>query len=239
MKHSLFDKARFVALALVVVFIISAVVVPVSADTMVFDVEIRHDQTEARSVIDYLNSYRSNNGLGQLTYDYTLEQIAMLRVEQVADNFEYESHHENLLNCIVDGVNSNGECIALGCDTAYSAYVYWAYDENDLYTSVLKDEEFVSCAVAHIYFNGMSYWALEFGKDIYNTDYVVPNDNVTHKDYAIDSSEVSIVTNYGDTVTIAKGESKELSYYLEARNKYNTFPLDPSEYIIYFWLAYY
>ena len=234
-KHSLFDKARFVALALVVVFIISAVVVPVSADTMVFDVEIRHDQTEARSVIDYLNSYRSNNGLGQLTYDYTLEQIAMLRVEQVADNFEYESHHENLLNCIVDGVNSNGECIALGCDTAYSAYVYWAYDENDLYTSVLKDEEFVSCAVAHIYFNGMSYWALEFGKDIYNTDYVVPNDNVTHKDYAIDSSEVSIVTNYGDTVTIAKGESKELSYYLEARNKYNTFPLDPSEYTITNW----
>ena len=138
-------KFQFVALILLsMLFVIPNGKVKAGADGT-------YKQDEARAMLEYINEFRHGSeawywnesdtekvycsGLGDLTYDYELEKVAMLRAKEIAQSFSHtrpngQSCWTAYDDCGYDWQWSVGENIAYGQTSAYEVYMDWREDND-------------------------------------------------------------------------------------------------------------
>ncbi len=144
-------------------------------------------QDEARSMIEYINAFRHGSeawywnedntekiycsGLGDLTYDYELEKVAMLRAKEIAQSFSHTrpdgtSCWTAYNECGYDWQWSVGENIAYGQTSAYDVYMDWREDEDPYdgqgHRRNMLGESFKAIGIGCYELNGRKYWVQEF-----------------------------------------------------------------------------
>lgn len=163
---------------------------PAEAATADYQIPVTYGQTEARSMLGMINSFRASNdawywngdnktkttcsGLQPLTYDYALEQAAMLRAAEIAVSFSHT--RPNGTDCF-DAFSSLplytvGENIAAGQTTAAAAYTDWREDNcgyaGQGHRRNMLSANFAAVGIGHVTFNGVHYWVQNFGSPVVN-----------------------------------------------------------------------
>lgn len=159
----------------------SAKTVMAAENTVVIPVSF--EQTEARNMLGYVNTFRASNdawlygdtgarelhiSMTPLTYDYELERAAMIRAAELA--LYYSGTRPNLssyqtLNPLITGENT-----AAGFDKSYDVF-YSLRDENattrvnQAHRATMVNETNKFMGVGHCIYNGNHYWVQLFSAD--------------------------------------------------------------------------
>lgn len=143
-----------------------------------------YGQTDARTMLDMINDFRTGKdawywnsdnktktvckNLGELTYDYELEKVAMQRAAEIAISFSHTRPNGELcFSLFPDNYYACGENIAAGHRTA--SEVMEAWKETDLpysgqgHRRNMLSSDFNAVGFAKVYINGYYYWVQEFG----------------------------------------------------------------------------
>ena len=164
---------------------------PVRADESTFNVTIygaSYSQGGARAMLDLVNGFRQSEdawyysdnsmtektvveGLGALTYDYGLEQIAMKRALELVMLFSHvRPDGSRFYDLTYGGISSMGENLAMSSGgvlaDASSAFVSWqetdyGYDNQGHRRNMLK-EDWAAVGIAHLSIGGYDFWVQEF-----------------------------------------------------------------------------
>lgn len=188
-------KRRWLSLLLVLALLLSAVpAVGAAAKEPVMhgSITLQCGQTEARSMLAMVNAFRKSDeawawnqtstekiyypDLPELTYDYTLEKIAMQRAAEIALRFAHERPNgQRCFSLKIDGVQSYAENIAAGYPTAAAAFEGWK-ETDELYEGQghrrnMLDSERLHIGIGHVVMNGVHFWVQELG--FYNSNAAV------------------------------------------------------------------
>ena len=178
------------AKCLLVVFILISFIIPscltaFAGDTTTITLEVKYGQTEARSMLNMINSFRTGseawywnennsqkiyqNGLSKLEYDYNLEAIAMQRAAEIAVSFSHTRPDGTSCFTAFSGSGNTyyGENIAMGYTSASSVFEAWQ-ETNEKYSGQghrrnMLNENFTQIGIGHCYVDGYHYWVQEFG----------------------------------------------------------------------------
>lgn len=149
---------------------------------------VTYGQTDARTMLSMINDFRTGDdawywnsdnktktvckNLGELTYDYELEKVAMQRAAEIAISFSHTRPNGELcFSLYPDNYYACGENIAAGHRSA--SEVMEAWKETDLpyagqgHRRNMLSSDFNAVGFAKVYVNGYYYWVQEFG---YTTD---------------------------------------------------------------------
>ncbi len=186
-----------------------------------------YQQTEARAVLELVNEFRTGEEawfwnsddttkteynveggtyLGELTYDYALEQIAMQRAVEIVVSFEHtRPNGESCFTCTCDGVQSYGENIACGTARYMTAdFVMDGWKETDEpyagqgHRRNMLRNGYTAIGVACFEYDGMRYWVQEFGYSVSTVEESDPCNNTA--EFTLDASgivTVSIIEDEG------------------------------------------
>lgn len=214
-----------------------ALMVPVSAEgneTIDVDVDVKYQQTSARSMLKLINDWRnagswyydsSNNkvetgSLPSYTYDYDLEAIAMKRAAQLAAVFAHQQPDGRFINDLTsNGVGSSGENILCGLSDPQSAFELW--QENDAqydgqgHRRAMLSSRFKTIGIGHAAVGYVDFWVQEFGVKTPVSGETAANDSDTTETLTIAKNliqglEVYLDQNldanvdYGDPITLPK-----------------------------------
>ncbi|MBE5859107.1 MAG: hypothetical protein E7301_03140 [Butyrivibrio sp.] len=158
-------------------------------------VKLKFGQKAARKMHKMVNEFRTGSeawawnstnsqkvymsGLAKLSYDYTLEKIAMLRAAEIAIKFAHE--RPNGKDCFSAYGESGyiytaaGENIAYGYKSASAAFK--AFQETNSYyvgqghRRNMLGTSYNVCAFGHVKLNGVNYWVQEFANTTEDSDY--------------------------------------------------------------------
>ena len=198
-----------------------------SDDSIAYDeieVEVTYFQTEARSMQEMVNDFRTGDeawvwdetntskiysgSLKTLKYDYTLEKIAMQRAAELA--VSYSHTRPDGTSCFTAyeeldyRIYSAGENIAMGFTSVASMFDGWKEDDEDYsgqgHRRNMLSSGFTHIGIACVQYNGVRYWAMELAKPA-NPDesFVVPQDStVSVKVRVISETTNPDITESGD-----------------------------------------
>ena len=181
MKHSILDRTRFISLVLTIMIVLSIVAVPVSAGTqLTVTFDIKHDQVEARKMLDMINNIRLNDawlwksedgdekiqitGLSKLTYDYTLEKIAIQRAEELGKHYEcgVRPDGSDFSKLEINDVNSFCECICSNVQSVNAAFAEFEEKNEPNHwqdnREALLSRDYSAIAIAHVKFGAKDFW---------------------------------------------------------------------------------
>ena len=177
--------------------------------------DVQYGQTEARGILDKINSFRTNSsqawywnesdtdkvyndGLQPLTYDYDLEEAAMIRAAEIA--VFYSHTRPNGRKCSTahkDMNNYGGENIAAGYKSADAVFAGWKEDSEKYsgqgHRRNMLRREAVAVGIGHVKCNGIDYWVQEFGFSVNNTSKTEANDREEAVETAVLKSYLSNV----------------------------------------------
>ncbi|MCD7842558.1 MAG: CAP domain-containing protein [Lachnospiraceae bacterium] len=193
-----------------------------ATDTYSLGVTVTYGQTEARSMLDMINSLRTGDdawywnesnsakivcsGLSELTYDYDLEAIAMQRAAELALFYSHTRPDGTTCWTAYDENSyvwyAVGENIAAGYTTASSVFTGWA-EENEYYSGQghrrnMLSSSFTSVGIGHVYYNGCHYWVQEFARSTNTSTAVSANDSDTDATVRVLGSNISAVVLSAD-----------------------------------------
>ncbi len=161
-----------------------------AGNTTTLQVNVEYRQAEARKMLGMVNAFRTGRdawylhtdnktqiqvpGLGALSYDYQLEQIAMQRAAEIAMSYSHTRPNGSGTESAFYEAGyfySLGENIAVGTgsmlDTAQKAFVAWREDGEDYagqgHRRNMLGIDFTAIGIGHVYYNGTHYWAMELG----------------------------------------------------------------------------
>lgn len=238
---------RMITMVLVFFFALLTKVDTVAAATVTVQVKGTYHQTEARSMLTYINQFRASSdawyweedgtktvcsGLGALTYDYGLEQIAMQRAMEAAISFSHDRPNGSECFTVLasDGNHSNGENLAAGLTTAYNTYMQWREDEDSYEgqghrRNMLRDY-YTAVGIACVEYDGIYFWVQEFGFAKTSVAATSANNSATYKNVEIMESDVVSYTFSGSTKTMALGygQSATLPTYTAKVQLSSTWP---------------
>ena len=145
---------------------------------------ITYYQSEARAILDDLNDWRTSGDawyynsdgsrydcgkLDAYTYDYNLEQIAMIRAVEISESFSHtRPDGSSCFTCTYDGTKSWGENIAYASfGDANTAYEMW-WETNCDYSGqghrrAMLSSGYTSIGIASVEVAGGRYTVMEFG----------------------------------------------------------------------------
>ena len=150
-----------------------------------YSVSGRYYQSESRATLSLINDLRKDGnawywnkdntqkiqltGLQNLTYDYTLEKIAMQRAAEIAVFYSHvRPDGSDTFSLKIDGIQSYGENIAIstGKKNAAGAFEMWR-EENDKYDGQghrrnMLNKDYTCVGVAHFEFRGIHLFVQEF-----------------------------------------------------------------------------
>ncbi|WP_304854523.1 CAP domain-containing protein [Adlercreutzia caecimuris] len=225
---------------------------PAEAATADYQVPVTYGQTEARKMIDMINGFRTGNdawywnegdatkttctNLQKLTYDYALEQAAMLRAAEVAVSFSHT--RPNGTSCFTASdtlpLRASGENIAAGQTTVNAAFVAWreddyGYDGQGHRRNMLRSS-FTSVGIGHVTFNGIHYWVQNFGTSTSGTADTGTADGARTVSVAIDDATISqkALKPSAASLAVTAGKSVALpsvSLSLTVRDRWPSSPL--------------
>lgn len=225
---------------------------PAEAATADYQVPVTYGQTEARKMIDMINGFRTGSdawywnqdnatkttcaNLGKLTYDYALEQAAMLRVAEIAVSF---SHTRPNGGSCFDALSSlplyaMGENIAAGQTTAASAFTSWREDNYGYagqgHRRNMLNSGFTAVGIGHVTFNGVHYWVQNFGSPNTGAPATAVADGARTVPVAIDDAMISqkALKPAKASLTVTAGKSVALpsvNLSLTVRDRWPSSPL--------------
>lgn len=224
---------------------------PAEAATTDYQIPVTYGQTEARKMIDMINEFRTGGdawywnqdnatkktcaNLGELTYDYALEQAAMLRAAEIAVSFSHTRPNGTSWFTASDTLplRASGENIAAGQMTANAAFVAWreddyGYDGQGHRRNMLGS--FASVGIGHVTFNGIHYWVQNFGTSTSGTADTGTADGARTVSVAIDDTMISqkALKPSATSLTVTAGKSVALpsaSLSLTVRDRWPSSPL--------------
>ncbi len=159
-----------------------------SSDVFDVDVSVTYGQSEARTMLDMVNDFRTGDdawywnsddstktvctGLSELTYDYDLERIAMQRAAEIALSFSHtRPNGESWATTYQDFgymFRAAGENIAAGYLTASDTFEGWQETDEDYvgqdHRRNMLSSDFGSIGIGHAYYNGIHFWVQEFAQ---------------------------------------------------------------------------
>ena len=156
-----------------------------AAQTLQADLEVTYGQTEARAMLARINEYRQSGEawywnetdtkkvktgvLPALTYDYDLEQTAMLRAAELALEFDHTRPDGTLCFTAFSSEHAlwaGGENIAYGYRTEEAVYIAWREDEDPYagqgHRRNMLSTDYTAVGIGHAVVNGRHYWVQEF-----------------------------------------------------------------------------
>lgn len=214
MKYTKKFTSLFLSLVLVL-SILSANQMVYAANTTTVNVIGTYNQTEARNMLSGINSFRkgtdawywsSNNkskticsNLKNLSYDYELEKIAMLRAAEVATVWSHtRPSGQDCFTAYTYNAGTKGENIAAGPTTYDAALKLWRED-NEKYSGQGHRRNILSSSysyvgIGHFVSGGIHFWVQEFASKSKNTNAVAANNNGTTVPVSILTSSITAVS---------------------------------------------
>ena len=206
----------------------------VGASTGSYKFTFTYGQTEARSMLNMVNSFRTgsdawywaeNNstkvycsGLSRLTYDYQLEKVAMLRAREIAVSYGHQrpkgTRSFTAYSELGYVYNSAAENIAYGYPTANSVYMAWRED-NDSYSGQghrrnMLNGDFNRIGIGHVIYQGQHYWVQEFAKSTSAISTTTANDSTTTATVEISDSKIASCKPSSSASSITLEEKKSV-----------------------------
>jgi uncharacterized protein YkwD len=170
------------------------------------------NQTDARNSLKDINAFRTGSdawywnqsnsqkmyqtGLGNLVYDYDLEQIAMQRAVEIALTFEHtRPDGTSWFTARYNGTASYGENIAAGYASAHAAYVGFRED-NEKYAGQghrrnMLDTSYKAVGLASFTYNGITFFVQEFSSFVKNTTATTALNGTGTRTVSLDMSKFS------------------------------------------------
>jgi len=226
-----------IALCCAVVLAVGGLAGEASADNSYLTVNFQgtYKQTDCRKMADAVNAFRTGseawywneansakvycNGLSALTYDYTLERIAMQRCAEIALSYSHTRPNGGEFNSAYNeksySYGWSGENIAVGYTTAESVQDTWREDNvgysGQGHRRNMLNSNFNRIGIAGVTVNGTTYWVQEFASSSSANTYTSPNDSLTDLSVSIIASnlKLSASTRYKSCFVVV-GESIEL-----------------------------
>ena len=195
-------------------------------------IEVTYSQSDARSMLKMINDFRADKdawiyqssgekitvaGLSPLSYDYTLERIAMQRAAELA--ICYSHSRPDGTNCFTafpanNGYRKKGENVSAGIHSAEQTFTDWKEDgasnyDGQAHRRSMLSGEFNAVGISHVRFNGIDYWVQIFGQTAQpNTSATEAEDNdalvkITVANERVSISEIRLPTQ----VTMKQGET--------------------------------
>lgn len=221
---------KLISIAAAAVMVISFGSVPTvsaaSGDTIETKVTVTYGQTEARSMLDMINEFRTGDdawawnesntvkeeydGLKELVYDPALEQAAMQRAAELIFKFEHVRPNGSAVSTVFpSGYTAIGENIARGQETAEEAFIDWREDNKDYegqgHRRNMLSSNYTAVGIAHVVYNGTHYWVQEFGN---------PTSVQSLPDAVDGEQDVTVeIPNEEQQVTAISLEGKDYVYY--------------------------
>ena len=195
-------------------------------------IEVTYSQSDARSMLKMINDFRADKdawiyqssgekitvaGLSPLSYDYTLERIAMQRAAELA--ICYSHSRPDGTNCFTafpanNGYRKKGENVSAGIHSAEQTFTDWKEDgasnfDGQAHRRSMLSGEFNAVGISHVRFNGIDYWVQIFGQTAQpNTSATEAEDNNALVKIAVANERVSISEIRLPTqVTMKQGET--------------------------------
>lgn len=153
--------------------------VALASDSTVVPVEVTFGQSEARSMLDMINTFRTGSDawyweednttkkvltgtLQPLTYDYELEAMAMQRAAELALSYSHtRPDGTRALLSYPSGCNAVGENFACAC-SCHEAFSAWREDDCSYsgqgHRRNMLFESFNAVGIGHAVCNGIHYW---------------------------------------------------------------------------------
>lgn len=239
MKHQV--KMKWLASLLAFVMLVSVcgvsspAVTANAADIQNFQVTGTYRQSEARTMLSMINTFRTGNdawqwneddsekvqvsGLLALNYDYNLEKIAMQRAMELVVSYSHtRPNGESCFSAYTKEYQGKGENIAIGTSDMTAAYVFKLWQETDEkyagqgHRRNMLSKDFQSVGIGHVYYKGCHYWVQEFGDRVVTAGSTPANDSQTAVTVPVSTDQItaSNVTSNVDRYQLGKGDSVEL-----------------------------
>ncbi len=193
-----------------------------------FSVPVTLHQSEARKLIDSVNSFRTGsdawywssddttktyaNGLSTLQYDADLEQAAIQRAKELVLSFSHtRPDGTNCFTAVDSSFSAKGENIAWGYGSAESVLEGWK-ETNEQYSGQghrrnMLSSSFNCAGYACVEYNGRYFWVQEFGfKQSPNTEISAADDSAQNAKFTYNNSVIQAVSdlNYANTLPLAQ-----------------------------------
>lgn len=197
-------------------------------------------QTDARSMLPMINSFRTGSeawaydqsgnvvnypGLSELSYDYELENIAMVRAGELAVMYmatgtltheRPDGQHMDELTT-PDGYYAAGENILMGYGISASKAMQLWKEENEKYDGQghrrnMLDSSYQGVGIGHVNVEGYDFWVQEFGSPVKSTEETDASDGWYYDPIPFKASDASNISDYDSTrsVEINVGESFDI-----------------------------
>ena len=153
-----------------------------ASKTYSFGVKVKYHQTDARKMLGYINNFRTSKdawywssdnktkvkckNLKKLSYDYTLEKMAMDRVAEIAVHFDLNRPDGREWKTIYSdykyGMYFYGQSYGANKAKAKGMFNYWRADKKDYSEQIhrrnMLHNEFDSVGVSGVTYNGHTFW---------------------------------------------------------------------------------
>lgn len=206
--------------------------VSAAENTVNVKLDVQYGQAEARTITDMVNEFRTGSeawywnednatktecpNLGELTYDKTLEQVAMKRAAELALGYSHTRVNGEICltafsECGYSG-RASGENIAAGYASTESVFIGWREDDDDYegqgHRRNMLSADFDAIGMGHVYSNGVHYWAMELGNVSSAGDSGVDGDQTVTVE--ILNSSIASLSTEKDTYQTVSGNTVEL-----------------------------
>ena len=167
-----------------------------AADTADLDIQMTYGQSEARTMLKMINSFRQGEdawswkegdkeiltyeNLPALHYDYELEKAAMIRAAEIA--FVFSHTRPTGKSCFTVGNiytpqsiygSVAGENIGTGYSSAYDVFVAWQETEEgyegQAHRRTMLTPEYTAVGIGHVIYRGVHYWVQQYGSRSFTT----------------------------------------------------------------------
>lgn len=193
-----------------------------AADIQNFQITGTYQQTEARTMLTMINSFRTGEDawqwnendtekvpiteLKELQFDYNLEKIAMQRAMELVVGYSHtRPSGESCFTAYTSGYMAYGENIAIGTSNLSAAKVFELWQETDEpyagqgHRRNMLSKTFHAIGIAHVYYNGCHYWVQEFGDRTVTETFEPANDSETAVSVSVNSDRITTL-NYTSNV---------------------------------------
>ena len=200
------------------------------AETVTVTVEGTYGQSDARSMLQMVNDFRTGpdawywnesntekvfcTGLQKLEYDYALEQTAMQRAIEVAMIFSHtRPDGTGCFTAFPSGSYASGENIAAGSVSAEATFRQWEEADKDYsgqgHRRNMLRSYYNRIGIGHVELNGFHYWTQALGYfSSAAPGATAALDSKATKDVVVDITYITTIT--ADDMTIRVDETAEL-----------------------------
>lgn len=198
-------------------------------------IEVKYHQSDARKMLKPVNQLRAKSSyeLKNLTFDYTLEKIAMQRAAEIVINVDHSRPNDTDFSTLLDeSYTSCAENLIAGCDTKEDALNAWMDKglkaSKQIHLKNMLSAEFNACGIACVEYNGQRYWVQVFGKtETPNRTPEVSNNSVTAVNVEVNTdllNTVKIDTKAETPITVGLDKPVELPELTTGINMDETWP---------------